>query len=133
MITVNKLTTTGGITSFGELENGEIMAGLDNGELGTINATAALPIRMLSFQGVKERDQVVLSWTTVSEINTLQYDIERSGDGLHFDKIGKLDALGKAASYRYLDASPLQGSTIIGSKQRPGRFDRLYHDHKNSK
>ena len=89
VITVNKLTTTGGITSFGELENGEIMAGLDNGELGTINATAALPIRMLSFQGVKERDQVVLSWTTVSEINTLQYDIERSGDGLHFDKIGK--------------------------------------------
>lgn len=125
VITVNKLTTTGGITSFGELENGEIMAGLDNGELGTINATAALPIRMLSFQGVKERDQVVLSWTTVSEINTLQYDIERSGDGLHFDKIGKLDALGKAASYRYLDASPLQGVNYyrLKTKDLDGSID----------
>jgi len=65
-----------------------------------------LPIELLSFSGyAKDRDNI-LEWQTASEIDVSNYEIERSYDGIHFDKIGEVEAKGNASiytAYSYID------------------------------
>jgi ELWxxDGT repeat protein len=56
-------------------------------------ATAApLPITLLYFSGKKVNQTNVLNWATSQEINASHFEIERSIDGLKFEKIGKVNA-----------------------------------------
>jgi hypothetical protein len=81
--TIGSLTPAG-ITSFGELENGEILAGQADGNLGIISATASLPVRLIHFYAANVTEGISLAWNTGSESNTFQYHLERSQDGLTF-------------------------------------------------
>ncbi len=56
--------------------------------LGSINARTILPITWLSFTGEAEEKYNLLSWTTASESQNKGFDIERSTDGVRFEKIG---------------------------------------------
>lgn len=107
--TINKLTTSG-VTTFGELENGEILAGLDNGSIGTITATNALPLRSLQFEGVRENKQIILHWAALGESGIDHYYIEKSEDGLSFYDIGAgVTAKNNSihAEYSYADINPV--------------------------
>ncbi|MEP7323139.1 MAG: PQQ-dependent sugar dehydrogenase [Saprospiraceae bacterium] len=104
--TIGSLTSSG-ITSFGEMENGEILAGLENGNMGFIAATAALPVGLIRFNATTVSNSITLDWNTGSEINTLQYHIERSQDGQQFEELSKVSAKGKAADYQFIDTRPL--------------------------
>jgi len=76
--------------------NGAVNAGLaitsrNNGLLSSATAdsyaqlTAPLPVELVSFSGRSMNDQyVALQWATASEENTDHFEIERSGDGVHF-------------------------------------------------
>ena len=51
--------------------------------------SSILPVRLISFEGKQvDKSKVELIWKTASEINSDKYDIERSPDGLKFEKIG---------------------------------------------
>lgn len=50
------------------------------------------PLEWLGFQAIQVGEDVELDWQTRSEVNTLQFDIERSADGLMFEKIGTTPA-----------------------------------------
>lgn len=57
----------------------------------------ALPVSLVEFRtDVNSEGQIILNWQTVSEINTSHFDIEFSRDGQHFDKLGRVDALGSS-------------------------------------
>ncbi len=99
--------TPAGVTSFGEIQNGEILAGLETGNLGLIEATTALPISLMQFNGQwSGNSSIELKWNTASEYNTLQYQLEKSKDGTNFTSIGKVTAHGRASEYKFVDHQP---------------------------
>ena len=51
-------------------------------------ATAVLPVNLLTFSGYKESNHNVLRWTTVNESNNRGFEIQRSTDGVNFGVIG---------------------------------------------
>lgn len=62
------------------------------------------------FTGTTERDYNVLEWTTLSEVNNEYFEVLRSEDGQHFNKIDFVNGSGttnKAKSYLYIDNKPL--------------------------
>ena len=76
----------------------------------SITYTAALPIQLLSFTArANENQQVALAWKTALEQNAADFDLERSADAVHFEKIGVVKAAGRAASYTFSDEKPLKG------------------------
>jgi hypothetical protein len=72
--------------------------------------TSPLPVSLLSFSGKLQSNGVLLNWVTASEQNSSHFDIERSGNGRAFSKIGEVAAAGNSntrKSYEYLDGTPL--------------------------
>ncbi len=72
-----------------------------------------LPVKLLGLTATKQNQKSLLKWQTASEQNASMFNIQRSGDGLHFENtnIGNVKALGNTSSintYSFLDASPLK-------------------------
>lgn len=77
-----------------------------------INATP-LGLTLLSFDAKLVGRQALLNWSTVNEVSTSHFEIERSADGTGFGRIGTLAALGNTSSdhsYSYVDAFPYSGA-----------------------
>lgn len=68
---------------------------------------AALPVTLLYLTATPmDNSYIKLDWATASEINNRGFDIERSADGTHFDKIGWIDGHGSTnqlMEYNYND------------------------------
>ncbi len=73
------------------------------------NNTDFLPIRLAYFQAEVEDKRVKLTWTTLSEINTSHFEIEKSQDLSEIQVIGQISAIGSSnrrQDYIYWDQSP---------------------------
>lgn len=66
---------------------------LDNTHPGA----SPLPVELVDFNGTVKEKSNHLSWTTLSEINNRGFEIHRSTDGQHFEKIGFVN--GSTTSY----------------------------------
>jgi Leucine-rich repeat (LRR) protein len=82
-----------------------------------------IPVELLSFKAQNTEGGNLLTWQTASEVNTAHFDIERSNDGIKFDKIGNTKARSKAATYEFIDktsarfvTSPTLGATYYRLK-----------------
>ena len=65
-----------------------------------------LPVTLLSFYGTLKGNNVLLEWSTSSEYNSKQFEIERSNDGITYRKINSVPASGNSTTekkYSYLD------------------------------
>ena len=73
---------------------------------------ASLPVTLVSFKGVVENWKHKLSWKTANESFISKYEIQRSGDGIHFQKIGELGPLdgNGLKEYIFYDQIPLPGN-----------------------
>ncbi len=61
-----------------------------------------LPLKLQAFS-VSGKDQLnLLNWITAEELNLKNFEIERSYDGVHFEKIGTVEAKTSSASNNYL-------------------------------
>ncbi|HWK07228.1 MAG TPA: T9SS type A sorting domain-containing protein [Puia sp.] len=78
-----------------------------------------LPVHLLSFSGVREGTRSKLLWTSTDEVNFSRYDVERSADGITFEKIGIETAKGGALNNNYIfyDELPFQKSNYYRLKQ----------------
>ncbi|GAB2807752.1 T9SS type A sorting domain-containing protein [Ferruginibacter profundus] len=68
-----------------------------------------LPIKIISFTGVHSHDGNVLLWQSADEINSKEYIVERSLDGIAFTAIGSVAAAGNSSStkaYQFTDRQP---------------------------
>jgi len=65
---------------------------------GIGNIQTALPLNMLSFDGVKTEKGNKLTWATADEKNIADFGIERSEDGSNFKAIDKVAARNEAGS-----------------------------------
>jgi Secretion system C-terminal sorting domain len=74
-----------------------------------VTISTPLPIDLLTFQAQNTEGPNKLTWQTASEKNTSHFDIEKSKDGLAFEKIGEVKAAGNSQTpqyYSYLDKNP---------------------------
>jgi hypothetical protein len=88
--------------------------------VGGPNSTV-LPIELVRFEGHSVDKSVVLNWETANEKNAKQFDIERSTDGKHFEKIGQLKAKGNnsttSVNYDFTDYKPWKGINYYRLRQ----------------
>jgi hypothetical protein len=73
--------------------------------VSSLNA-ALLPVKLVSFTGSMQGNEALLQWTSSSEINTHNFEVQRSTDGNAFKSIGAVRAAGNSASnlhYVYKD------------------------------
>ncbi len=84
------------------------------GDLFTDDGTAiivvdggSLPVNLLSFKASKVNNNVLLNWSTTSELNNDYFILERSDDGIHFTGRGRVAGSGTTSfkhDYQYNDA-----------------------------
>ena len=79
-------------------------------------AKSLLPVELTHFKAQNTEGGNLLIWQTATEVNVSHFDIEKSGDGKSFQKIGETKAEGKAATYEYLDKYPLSTTTYYRLK-----------------
>lgn len=73
-----------------------------------------LPVELVKFEGYNENHKNILKWHTVSEINNDHFVVERSVDGINFERIGTMDGMGNSTeliSYKYNDLYYIDGTT----------------------
>lgn len=97
-------TAFGNIASNGYLQNG------------------SLPIELLSFIGKRVGETIELQWKTATETNNALMEVERSRDGINFEKIGAEKARGDGNSlelqtYHFIDGEPLPGANYYRLRQ----------------
>jgi hypothetical protein len=69
--------------------------------------TGSLPVTLLDFSGKLKGNNVLLEWTTSFEINSKEFQIEKSTDGVTYSKLNTMAAAGNSFTekkYNYLDA-----------------------------
>ncbi len=99
--------------------NGAIIAWLD-GRSGTANTEihashlfpdGTIPVVFSSIGAQKINSSVKVTWGISTEINTSHYELERSTDGVRFDKIASITARNRntAQQYDYTDLQPVTG------------------------
>ena len=121
--------TTPGATSVSpgwNFAGSSIAAGTHNGL--NVRSSISLPVELSSFKAKLEKGKVILDWQTLSELNSFGFEVERSSDGTHFEKIGFLESRGNSTSiknYNYTDRNPLEGLMYFRLKQLDlnGDFD----------
>lgn len=104
-LTLAEITTTGGSSFF----------------VGSSNAASSpLPVELSFFNAQSEQDQVLLSWSTASELNNDFFTVQRSGTGEKFDDLFQIKGKGTTntqSNYSATDSSPLQGLSYYRLKQ----------------
>jgi hypothetical protein len=73
-----------------------------------------LPVTLVNFDAIPNGNQVFINWSTESEINSDYFDVERSVDGVRFEKIARVNAAGftnTLNNYSIIDKNPLSGKS----------------------
>ncbi|MBE2278970.1 MAG: T9SS type A sorting domain-containing protein [Ignavibacteriaceae bacterium] len=85
--------TTGGLVR-------TIIAGKSCQYFGSLTFSV-IPVELVSFNAVAEDDKIVLKWLTSTETNNFGFEVQRSFDGINFDKIGFVNGYGTTTSPKY--------------------------------
>ena len=81
---------------------------------------SSLPVEFVKFEGRLIDDQVALNWQTALEYDNDYFTIERSKDGINFEKIGQLPGKGDATFdqfYEFIDPAPNYGTNYYRLSQ----------------
>ena len=65
----------------------------------------ALPVELASFEGVVDKNQVRLHWTTLSEVNNAGFQVQQQVDGNSFQQVGFVEGAGTtnhSNTYHYI-------------------------------
>lgn len=79
---------------------------------GLLIVNAALPVELSSFNANAKNGLVQLSWRTISETNSLMFDVERKSENSEWTKIGEVIAAGNSNSpkdYSFADRKLTSG------------------------
>ena len=70
-----------------------------------------LPVTLESFTGKQNSRGILLEWTTISEINSEEFELQHSSDGTNFETLAIINNTQNStgSSYTYTDEDPLIG------------------------
>jgi hypothetical protein len=98
--------------------------GAINMDLGSFSPCmiGILPIHLVSFEAMVHNAEkfISLEWQTASEINNSHFLVEKSHDGITFERIVKIPAVGNLNSltnYSFEDKTPYQGNSFYRLNQ----------------
>nr|WP_161792102.1 T9SS type A sorting domain-containing protein [Pedobacter glucosidilyticus] len=86
--------------------------GFDSLVINNLTIAATLPVSLISFTASKKDDNVLLSWSTSSELNNNYFKLSRSIDGLNFSLLSVLEASTDGNvknTYYFSDLQPANG------------------------
>lgn len=92
-----------GFSSYFTLRPGQIKMTINS---GVRPAGSALPIKLGDFTGRFADGFTALTWYTTTEINSSHFEIDRSNDGVNFEKIGQVRAQNNSnnrSTYSFID------------------------------
>lgn len=102
--------------------------------IGTVNASSTpLPIELSDFRVSYENPVVTSSWQTASELNNDYFTLERAGNDLVFEEIGREPGAGTSQiphSYSMIDLYPYDGVSYYRLKQTDIDGTSTYSDTK---
>lgn len=78
------------------------------GMVGNFVVNSGLPVKLISFSALPQKDNIVIQWKTETEVNSDHFVIKRSEDGSNFSEIGTIRASGNSVeehSYSFVDSS----------------------------
>ncbi len=81
---------------------------------------AALPVELTSFSATLDGSTAILTWKTSTEINSYGFEIEKSTDNIHFNKIGFVKGADNSSSpkkYSFNDSKIFTGKYYYRIKQ----------------
>ena len=97
--------------------------------LGTYTPPSILPVELIGLNGQTYEKNNELTWTTVSEINNDYFTIEKSIDGIHYNKIGRVQGNGNSTSTRAYSFSDFEiNTTLVYYKLTQVDFDGTKED-----
>ncbi|MBI3517979.1 MAG: T9SS type A sorting domain-containing protein [Bacteroidetes bacterium] len=119
-------TSTGTVTATG-LTIGQTYILMVDGYAGDVcnftvsgwTAVGILPLQLMTFVGHNEDDKNKLEWVTSSEENTAYFSVERSRNGVDFEKLLDVTAAGKSnapKNYNVFDMAPFEDITYYRLK-----------------
>jgi len=85
-----------------------------------VNDLTIIPVELTSFNATDKNGQVVLSWTTATELNNQMFEIERRSSESQYITIGYVNGNGTTTEpqkYTYIDNSLLTGTFFYRLKQ----------------
>ena len=93
-------------------------------------SAAVLPIELTTFEvSPSEKHEAYLSWTTASERNNKQFEIERSFDGRQFEILGVIQGQGNSfmkTDYSFIDRDIPMNENVIYYRLKQVDFDEAY-------
>jgi len=120
----HSLATKTGFTAWAWGENyyGELGDGTTNPSLLALQVTCSstLPVTWLYVNGQIQNGQAFIKWATASETNTDRFEAEHSTDGIHYVKMGTVQAAGNSYAttyYEFVHPSPVNGKNFYRIKQ----------------
>ena len=87
---------------------------------GMSSVSCVAPVEWLDFAGTSQDNGVQLQWSTLTETNNAQFEVQRSNNGQEYTPIGYLEGVGNSTEiqqYNYLDRSARQGVNLYRLKQ----------------
>jgi uncharacterized repeat protein (TIGR01451 family) len=100
-----KTVGPGGTYTAGGLVEGSNYASSSN-TTEDVRIARPLPVELVAFEAKATGTDAILSWTTASEKNNARFEVERSLNGISFERIGMVPGQGTTSSrtnYRHLD------------------------------
>jgi hypothetical protein len=94
-----------------------------------IKIDITLPIELISFLGKHINNYNLLNWQTATEINSKEFIIERSLDGIDFNVIGSVLAKGNSnqtSNYEFIDNDISSNQNIYYYRLKPVDFDESF-------
>lgn len=107
-------TTTGTIASSGAISSFSPFT------LSSSSTENPLPVNLIRFSANETNRQVLLEWTTASEINNEYFSIESSADAVNFTEVGRVSGAGNSntiLNYIFIHQSPLAGVSYYRLRQ----------------
>jgi Secretion system C-terminal sorting domain len=100
---------------------------IDGTDYTPIIVSAALPIELLSFKAKPIGEHALLNWETLTEKNNKGFNIERSNDGVFWNKIGWVNGNGTTESsqkYHFLDEKTQKANNYyrLGQEDTDGKI-----------
>lgn len=93
-------------------------SGTARNKLARIISAFVLPVKLISFTGIRKMGVNVLVWKTAAESDMISYDVERSSNGQHFETIATVSAKnGPAQTYLFEDNPSFTGKLFYRLKE----------------
>ncbi|HKP32973.1 MAG TPA: T9SS type A sorting domain-containing protein, partial [Chitinophagaceae bacterium] len=86
----------------------------------------SLPLKLVNLKAINQKSNIRLDWTTSDEVNTKEFEIEKSADGQKFSKLDIVSAKRNSGlnNYQYFDEKPLPEKSFyrLKMKDTDGKF-----------